>query len=465
MTSKMDKPGNRIAVIGAGISGLCCAYWLDKNGFDVQVFEKNDRVGGSIVTEKEKGYLIDLGPNSALETSDTLRDLIRELGLEEQKVYGNEASNNRYVVRDGKLHPIPMSLPKFLKTKLFSARAKLRLLKEPFIKPTDGNDISLADFVRYRLGDEFLKYAINPFVAGVYAGDPENLSTQAAFPKLYALEQKYGSFIKGAIKGARERKKRGEVSKDRAKLFSFIDGMQIFPDTIAEKLNGKVITGIQVNTFQKTEEGYKISYSGNGQVKSKFYDKILLSVPADGLGRVLAAMAPEEAKKIDKIEYPPVAVVFMGFKTAKILRDLDGFGFLIPKVENREILGSIWSSTIFPKRAPEGFAAFTTFVGGTRQPENGLLSDAKLEEVVLKDLNDLVGLKGTPDFIKIKKWPRAIPQYTMGYPEIQNMFNDLEQRFSGLYFAGNFRRGIGMGDSVLSAYETVQKIIESNKSV
>jgi protoporphyrinogen/coproporphyrinogen III oxidase len=465
MTSKMDKPGNRIAVIGAGISGLCCAYWLDKNGFDVQVFEKNDRVGGSIVTEKEKGYLIDLGPNSALETSDTLRDLIRELGLEEQKVYGNEASNNRYVVRDGKLHPIPMSPPKFLKTKLFSARAKLRLLKEPFIKPTDGNDISLADFVRYRLGDEFLKYAINPFVAGVYAGDPENLSTQAAFPKLYALEQKYGSFIKGAIKGARERKKRGEVSKDRAKLFSFIDGMQIFPDTIAEKLNGKVITGIQVNTFQKTEEGYKISYSGNGQVKSKFYDKILLSVPADGLGRVLAAMAPEEAKKIDKIEYPPVAVVFMGFKTAKILRDLDGFGFLIPKVENREILGSIWSSTIFPKRAPEGFAAFTTFVGGTRQPENGLLSDAKLEEVVLKDLNDLVGLKGTPDFIKIKKWPRAIPQYTMGYPEIQNMFNDLEQRFSGLYFAGNFRRGIGMGDSVLSAYETVQKIIESNKSV
>ena len=130
MTSKMDKPGNRIAVIGAGISGLCCAYWLDKNGFDVQVFEKNDRVGGSIVTEKEKGYLIDLGPNSALETSDTLRDLIRELGLEEQKVYGNEASNNRYVVRDGKLHPIPMSPPKFLKTKLFSARAKLRLLKE-----------------------------------------------------------------------------------------------------------------------------------------------------------------------------------------------------------------------------------------------------------------------------------------------------------------------------------------------
>jgi oxygen-dependent protoporphyrinogen oxidase len=457
-----NRKRKRIAVVGAGISGLCSAYWLDKNGFDVYVFEKDNRVGGSIITEKENGYLIDLGPNSALETSDTLRELIRELGLEEQKVYGNEASNNRYVVRDGKLHPIPMSPPKFLKTKLFSTSAKLRLLKEPFIKPTNGNDISLADFVRYRLGEEFLNYAINPFVAGVYAGDPENLSTQAAFPKLYALEQKYGSFIKGTIKGARERKKRGEVSKDRAKLFSFIDGMQIFPDTIAAKLDGKITLNAQVELLSKNNSGLEIEITINGKKESEIYDLVILSTPADGLLRILAKLASQEAERIGKTEYPPVAVVFMGFKQDKILRELDGFGFLIPKIENREILGSIWSSTIFPQRAPEGYAAFTTFVGGTRQPENGLLSDDKLEEIVINDLNDLVGLNGTPDYIKIKKWQRAIPQYTMGYPEIQKMFNDLEDRFPGLYFAGNFRRGIGMGDSVLSAHETVQKIIEIN---
>ena len=457
-----NRKRKRIAVVGAGISGLCSAYWLDKNGFDVYVFEKDNRVGGSIITEKENGYLIDLGPNSALETSDTLRELIRELGLEEQKVYGNEASNNRYVVRDGKLHPIPMSPPKFLKTKLFSTSAKLRLLKEPFIKPTNGNDISLADFVRYRLGEEFLNYAINPFVAGVYAGDPENLSTQAAFPKLYALEQKYGSFIKGTIKGARERKKRGEVSKDRAKLFSFIDGMQIFPDTIAAKLDGKITLNAQVELLSKNNSGLEIEITINGKKESEIYDLVILSTPADGLLRILAKLASQEAERIGKTEYPPVAVVFMGFKQDKILRELDGFGFLIPKIENREILGSIWSSTIFPQRAPEGYAAFTTFVGGTRQPENGLLSDDKLEEIVINDLNDLVGLNGTPDYIKIKKWQRAIPQYTMGYTEIQKMFNDLEDRFPGLYFAGNFRRGIGMGDSVLSAHETVQKIIEIN---
>ena len=457
----MNKKRKQVAIVGAGISGLCCAYWLDKDGFDVHVYEKDNRVGGSIITEKEEGYLIDLGPNSALETSDTLRELIRELGLEDQKVYGNEASNNRYVVRDGKLHPIPMSPPKFLKTKLFSTSAKLRLLKEPFIKPTDGNDISLADFVRYRLGGEFLDYAINPFVAGVYAGDPENLSTQAAFPKLYALEQKYGSFIKGTIKGARERKKRGEVSKDRAKLFSFIDGMQIFPDTIAAKLDGKITLNAQVEVLNKSNGGLAVEIASNGKKDIKNFDLVLLSTPADGLSKILSNLASKEAGRIEKTEYPPVAVVFMGFKQDKILRDLDGFGFLIPKVENKQILGSIWSSNIFPKRAPEGYAAFTTFVGGTRQPENGLLPDDKLEEIVLKDLNDLVDLNGTPDFIKIKKWQRAIPQYTMGYPEVQQMFGDLENRFPGLYFAGNFRRGIGMGDSVLSAHETVQKIIES----
>ncbi len=458
-----NRKGKRIAIVGAGISGLCCAYWLDKNGFDVNVFEKNNRVGGSIVTEKEMGYLIDLGPNSALETSDTMRELIRDLGLEEQKVYGNEASNNRYVVRNGKLHPIPMSPLKFIKTKLFSTSAKLRLFKEPFIKPTDGNDISLADFVRYRLGEEFLNYAINPFVAGVYAGDPENLSTQAAFPKLYALEQKYGSFIKGTIKGARERKRRGEVAKDRAKLFSFIDGMQIFPDTIAAKLNGKIRTNSQVLLLKKNNSGLEIEITSNGNKNNKVFDLVLLSTPADGLSKILGKLASDEAKHIEKTEYPPVAVVFMGFKEENIQRELDGFGFLIPKIENRQILGSIWSSTIFPSRAPEGYAAFTTFVGGTRQPENGLLPDDKLEEIVLNDLNDLVGVNSKPDFIRIKKWQRAIPQYTMGYPKIQKMFTDLEERFPGLYFAGNFRRGIGMGDSILSAHETVQNIIESNK--
>jgi len=202
----------KIAVIGAGISGLSSAYWLDKAGWDVSLFDKNEQCGGTIITEKLDGFLIDYGPNSTLETSETLSGLIRELDIEEQKVYGSEESNNRYIIRDGQLHALPMTPLSFLKTKLFSGRAKLRLLKEPFIKPSSGSDISLAELVKYRLGQEFLDYAIDPFVAGVYAGDPETLSTAAAFPKLLALEREYGSFIKGAVKGKRKQKKSKEVA-------------------------------------------------------------------------------------------------------------------------------------------------------------------------------------------------------------------------------------------------------------
>lgn len=451
----------RIAVLGAGISGLTTAYWLNKAGEDITVFESTGRTGGSIITEKKDGYLLDLGPNSALETSDVLRELIRDLGIEDQKVYGNEASNNRYVVRNGKLHALPMSPLKFLKTKLFSAGAKLRLLREPFIKPTDGNDISLADFVRHRLGEEFLDYAINPFVAGVYAGDPEKLSAPAAFPKLFALEQNYGSFIKGTIRGARERKKRGEVSKDRAKLFSFIDGMQTFTDALARPIASKIKHNTTVDYIEQSGDQFVVHSIHDGKKSEEKFDGIVVSLPAASMARVLRKLSPQNAREIEKIQYPPVAVVVMAFRESDIKRELDGFGFLVPKVEKKQILGSIWSSTIFPKRAPEGYALFTTFVGGARQPENANLDDSLLRQIVFNDLNDLVGLLDDPLLVKIKHWPKAIPQYGMGYQWYQKMFTELEDQIPGLYFSGNFRRGIGIGDSVLSAHATVKKINEA----
>jgi len=449
-----------IAVIGAGISGLTVAYWLEKENFEVTVFEKQNHVGGSMVTERQDGYLIDLGPNSALETSDTLRDLVRELGIEDQKVYGNEASNNRYILKNGKLQALPMSPGKFLKTPLFSWKAKLRLLKEPFIKPTTEEDISLADLVRHRLGAEFLDYAINPFVAGVYAGDPETLSAPAGFPKLYALEQKYGSFIKGAFKGARERKKRQEVSKDRARLFSFLEGMETFPKKIASLLKGQILLEAELEGISKGEN-FELTFQKDGKRQKQSFDQVVLSIPTKEMSTLLAPHFPEKAKDLLEIYYPPVAVIFMGFKKEAVQRDLNGFGFLVPKVENRKILGSIWSSSIFPGRAPEGHAAFTTFIGGTRQPELAQADEKDLEDLVLTDLQDLVGLNGKPELVRIKRWPRAIPQYTMGYQTYQKYFDEMETALPGLFFAGNFRRGISVGDSILCARETVDKMLNS----
>ena len=452
------------AIIGGGISGLSAAYWLKKSGNPVTLFEKNKQVGGAIITEKTDGFLVDYGPNSTLETSEALKELVKEIGLENEKIYGNDASNKRYIVKNGELHPVPMKPGAFFSTRLFSWKSKLGLLREPFISPTEGEDISLADFVRHRLGNEFLEYAINPFVAGVYAGDPEKLSTAAAFPKLYALEKNYGSLIKGAIKGARERKKRKEVAKDRARLFSFREGMEVFPRKLAEYITPGIRLETDIQKISMGKDGFQLDYLHRGKGYQETYDRVLVAIPAYSLARLLPGLNPGYVSEFEEIYYPPVSVVFTGFRASDVIRPLDGFGFLIPEIEKRQILGSIWSSTIFPGRAPEDHVAFTTFVGGTRQPENATMNEALLLKLVLDELNDLVGLKEEPVFSRVKTWSRAIPQYNVGYGKVQQILEDLENEFPGLFFAGNIRKGISVGDSVLCAHEVVEKMLEDKEN-
>ena len=227
----------KVIIIGAGISGLTAAYLLHKEGYNIIVLEKNDKVGGSIETVMENNFLFDRGPNSALETTPIIAQLVEELNLKDQLVYASKEGNKRYILRNNELIALPMSPPAFLKSKLFSGKAKLRLMKEPFIgRSLDGYNQSIAEFVTRRLGQEFLDYAINPFVAGVYAGNPEDLSVNSAFPKLYALEEEYGGLIVGTIRSIREMTKRKEQSKQRAKILSFKDGMNVLPERVGNDL-------------------------------------------------------------------------------------------------------------------------------------------------------------------------------------------------------------------------------------
>ncbi|MFA6232643.1 MAG: protoporphyrinogen oxidase [Bacteroidota bacterium] len=484
-------------IIGAGISGLTCAYLLQKRGQRVLLLEKAPRFGGAIRSEREGEWLIEAGPNSTLETNPMLTELIRDAGVEEQKLYASDASKSRFILRDGALMQLPMTPVAFFRTKLFSLGAKLALFKEPFIAPSkpDAQE-SVAEFVRRRLGQEFLDYAINPFVAGVYAGDPDLLSVRAAFPKLFELEQKFGSLIKGQIKGTKERKKSNEESKQSARMFSFLDGMQTLTDALAaairEKHHSVDIISVTELSGHAADDVADSEISGSGEITEsgiageagnysamrkisaapRFHVRflhggedheitagaVIIATPAAAAGSLSKEIAPEISSVLEAIPYPPVAEVITGYTPTPNMNPLEGFGFLIPKVEKRRILGTIFSSTIFRKRAPEGRVHLTTFIGGMRQPEEALRSDEEIAQTALDEQSALLSTPAKPDFIHVTSWKHAIPQYVHGHLERMRTINDVEAAHPGLYYCANYRGGISVGDCVKSAHGVVDRL-------
>lgn len=445
-------------VIGGGISGLTAAWWLKRSGIDVTVLEKEAQVGGTMRTLREKGWLIESGPNSSLETTPLFAEMFEGLGILEQRVYADGKANKRYILRNGKLHSLPMTPGAFLSSSLWTTGGKLRLLKEPFVGKADKEE-TIAEFVERRLGREFLDYAINPFVAGVYAGNPEQLSVRAAFPKLYALEKEYGGLIKGMIRGAKERKKRAEKSKDRAQMFSFIEGMETFPKAIASALGNRVRTGVNVAKIEQ-RSGYFVTFNDSSGSMTMGADAVIIATPAATAASLAGMIAPELGPLLSAVYYPPVAEVFLGFKEDQIKRPLDGFGFLIPAKERRKILGTIWSSVLFQRRAPEGHVALTTFVGGSRQPELCSLADDDLVKTVVAELHSIMNVTGDPVFTKIIRWNKAIPQYNLGYLDIVAKIESCEKEHPGLFFCSNFKGGIAVGDCVMNGKKTADRLLE-----
>ncbi len=450
----------KIVVIGAGISGLATAYLLKQKGYDVTVIEKKNEVGGSIETSFENGFLFDRGPNSALETTPLIAKFVDELNLHDQLVYANKAGNRRYILRNNQLHALPMSPPAFLKTKLFSAKAKLRLFGEPFIgRSKDGYYQSIAEFVTRRLGKEFLDYAINPFVAGVYAGNPESLSVKSAFPKLYALEEKYGGLIVGTFKSIKERKRRAEKSKQSAKMLSFKDGMIVLPKAFAKSLGSKLLLQTEVTKIERNENQYLLTCLQNDQPVSFLTDVIISTVPAFTATEIFGGFDEGLKKHLNDIYYPPVLVQYLAYKKEDVKQPLDGFGFLIPSKEKKSFLGAIWSSVIFPKRAKDEFAAFTLFIGGARDPEILSLDKELLFMKVRGEFENLMNITGEPIFSSYRFWSKAIPQYNIGYVEHENYIDQFENKFPGLILSGNYRGGISVGDCIKNSELVAEKAI------
>jgi oxygen-dependent protoporphyrinogen oxidase len=455
----------KVIVIGAGISGLATAYWINKAGYEVKVLETNSQVGGAMQSNRENGYLLDLGPNSGLETTPLIRQLVDETGISDEMIYANEAGGKRYILRNNDLHELPTAPIPFIKTKLFSLKGKLRIFGEPFIgRSEDGYYQSMSQFVSRRLGQEFLDYAINPFVSGVFAGDPDKLSVKSAFPKLYRLEELYGGLVKGLLKGAKERKKNAEKSKQTAKMFSFKNGMQTLPNAIAASLSEKVLFNVSDIHISKIENKYKVDYSINGENKSEECDSVLSTVPAYILPKYFAPFDNNLEHTLKGVYHPPVMILYLGYKKEQIKRKLDGFGYLIPTKEKQNYLGAIWSSVIFPYRAPEGEEAFTIFIGGAQAPHLFDIPKEELIKNVISQFSRLMKIEGEPIFIRHKFWEKAIPQYNLGYIEIEKYCDNFEKKNPGLFISGNFRGGISVGDCIKNSelvYEKIKNYLEA----
>lgn len=450
-----------VIVVGAGLSGLVAAYRLQRAGVEVHVIEAAARPGGVIgsVRHGQSGVLFERGPNSGMDTSPAINALLDDLGIRALRVDASAVSSRRYVVRDGRLMALPMSPGAFLATSLFSGAAKLRLCAEPFIRraPPDVEE-TIAQFVQRRLGREFLDYAIEPFVAGIYAGDPQRLSVPAAFPKLHALEQRYGSLIGGAIRGARERRRSAERGKNAAASFSFRDGMQTLTDALAAALR-RVDYGTRAMRVARESDGsYRLDVQAADRTEIRRAGAVVLAVPAHAAAELVREMVPKAAEALAAIPYAPVGVVISAYRRADVAHPLDGFGFLAPAVERPGVLGTLFSSSMFEHRADADTVLFTSFVGGLRNPALVEAPDDVLRQAAGRELERLVGARGTPALSEVIRWPRAIPQYALGHLQRIAVLEQAERDFAGLYFRANYRGGVSISDCIGSGIATADAV-------
>ncbi|MBF0609932.1 MAG: protoporphyrinogen oxidase [Magnetococcales bacterium] len=445
-------------VIGGGISGLSAAWALHRQGYACQILESRDRVGGNLRTGHSHGYLYEHGPNSTLQKAnspvDALGRLVSQLGLDDQLVEANPAAAKRFILKNGQLVALPTSPPAFITSPLFSLAAKVRLLAEPFIARGETEE-SIAQFVRRRLGQEFLDYAIEPFISGVYAGNPATLSIQAAVPKIYALEKEHGSLIRGALAMGKAMKGAG---MPKGRLVSFRAGMDTLPKAIAQQLpSGAVHTKVKVTALLPLSGGeWKVVWQAQGgQEHTTTCQKLVLSLPAPAAAPLLEPLSPNAARLVGGIAYAPIASVALGFVQNKVKHPLDGFGFLIPRREGVTTLGALFSSTLFAGRAPAGHVLITAFIGGAIHPEVMEKTDAGLVEQVVKDLTPCLGIQGEPVFVSLTRYQQAIPQYTMGHLTRLTQVKEELAPFANLILRANWKDGISVSDCTLHGEQVI----------
>jgi oxygen-dependent protoporphyrinogen oxidase len=447
-----------VAVIGAGLTGLTAAYRLKQRGSRVVVYEASDRIGGVVKSERRDGYLAELGPNSMAAPSPAVAALLSELGLDSSKVSAAATARNRYIVRRGRMVRLPTSPAELLTSRLLSNAAKLAIFGEPLVEAGDSPvEESVAAFVRRRFNQEVLDYVANPFIAGIFAGDPEQLSVRHAVPHLHALERNQGSVIKAFAQSMKARREAGQGAAGST-IISFRGGLQELPDALGSELKSEVRLRAPVTQLRSGPKGWTV---GAAFQTPELYDAVVYAAPSYALDEIdLDLAGGERLSTLTSIVHPPVAVLALGFHKDQVSHPLDGFGLLTPEVERRRVLGVIFSSSIFPGRAPDGHVLMTAFVGGTRDPDFVQADPHTLTSRVLDDLRTLLGTQGEPTFRAVQIWPKAIPQYLLGYGRFKEIADDVERRNPSLVLAGTYRDGVSVGDALASGEAAALRIAD-----
>ena len=438
------KQQHEIVVIGAGLTGLSTAFHLHRQGRDVVILEKADRVGGQIHTYHENGFTFESGPNTGVVSFPEVAELFQMLEGSCQLEIARESSKRRLIWKGNRFHELPCSPVSAITTPLFRLSDKFRILGEPWRKKGTDPDEPVGALAARRLGKSFYEYAVDPFVSGVYAGDPMKLTTRYALPKLYNLEANYGSFIRGAIAKAKEPK----TDRDRLatkKVFSAVGGLQRLVEALSKDL--RIITSANNLKVMPTADGqWSCTYNGTEEIVCR---KVVTTVGAYALPALLPFIPEAQMQKMSNLFYAPIIQVILGVKNACGL-DFPAFGGLVPSKEQKRVLGILFPSSCFEQRCPDGGALYSYFIGGARHTDYLQKSDDEIREITLEAFHSMLKYPADmqPDLLRIFRHEHAIPQYWSDSGERFATIEALQQQYPGLILAGNMRDGIGMGNRI-----------------
>jgi protoporphyrinogen/coproporphyrinogen III oxidase len=454
-------------VVGAGISGLVCAYGLRKAGIDAQVVESSATPGGVIRSERRDGYLLEFGPQSFNATA-ALLNLCRELHIDAQLLQAPPAAP-RYVLVKGRLRPVPLTPPAFIASSLFSPVTKLRVLRDILGRSTvPQSDESVSAFTRRKFSRELLDKLVGPFVSGIYAGDPEKLSLRSAFPQLYEAEKSAGSIIRGLLFSARKR----TASAEKPTLQTFRDGNQTLIEALSANLGSNLRCGVMAQRIRLTTVSranatdapiVEVIVQANDRKEALTTNRLIIATPAQQGATLLRDVDPGFESALSAIAYAPVAVVSLGYPKKVIHHSLEGFGFLVPRSSGLRILGTVWNSSLFPNRAPYGHVLFTSFVGGATDPSAVSLSEPEIVTTVHRELVSILGISQPPSFSHVQTWQHAIPQYNLGHMQHMNQLAQMQSRYESIRLVGNYLRGPALGACVEQALTIAQEAVKNDR--